>query len=95
MRDQAYCISQVAQQFPPQPSSIVWDGAVHPAVPTCKVVSVLTASQQDQPSTVIREEAPLYHQACYCGTPGLYAGMVIIFPPDNESFSRANNAIFL
>lgn len=86
VRDQAYCISQVSQRFPSQHSSIVWDGVVCPAVPEPKVVSVLTATQQDHHGVVGREDAPLYHQACYCRTPGPYTGKVIIFPFDNESF---------
>lgn len=28
VRDQTYCISQVPQQFPPQQSSIVWEGVL-------------------------------------------------------------------
>lgn len=69
-------------------------GVVDPAAPKPELVSVWTATQQDHQGIAVRDSSPLCHQACYYRTPGLFAGKVIIFPSDNGSFSRANNAIF-
>lgn len=65
-----------------------------PSRPSAQGSQHLTATRWDPQCVAIRDGSPLCHQACYCRTPGLYAGEVIIFPSDSWSFSRANNAIF-